>query len=94
MSQLLAELRALRAATGVRQHAIAERMDIGEKVLSSILSGERKTLPADFEARFRAAVAALANEKAQAIETAAEVSAQALRQAAGVVELEKEAVAA
>ena len=92
MDHLLAELRGIRAATGIRQVAIAHRMEMDDKLVSKILSGERP-LPADFECRFRAAVAALATEKAQAERDAADARARAILGSAGVVEQQAEVAA-
>lgn len=91
MQAELASLRSLRATTNFSQREIAARMGVDEWVVSRVLRGKQGLTP-DFETGFRAAVAELAAEKAQADLAAAEASAQALRQAAGVVE--KDAVAA
>lgn len=86
MERLLSELRGIRAATGLHQVHIAERMGLTKLQLSRILCG-RASPRADFEARFRGAVAELAAERAQAERDAAEARAQAILQAAGVEEI-------
>ena len=85
MEQTLADLRALQAASRIRSRAIAARLGMVRGTLSRYLSGDR-TPPADFEPRFRAAVAELAAEMAQAERDAGESRAQAILQAAGVIE--------
>jgi len=83
MEKVLADLRGLRASTGLRQKAIADRMDLSELQLSRILNGYTAP-PADFEARFRAAVAELAAEEAQRERVEAEARARAIESAAGI----------
>jgi len=83
MERVLAELRGLRASTGLRQRAIAERMELSELQLSRILNGYT-TPPTGFEARFRAAVAELAAEEAQRERAEAEARARAIEAAAGI----------
>ena len=83
MNPVLAELRALRARTGIRQVAIAGRMKMEQKALSEVLIGTRR-LTDDFEPRFRAAVAELAQEAAAQERESAETRARAMLEAAGV----------
>jgi len=84
MERVLAELRGLRASTGLRQSAIAEEMGLTEIQLSRILNGRLKTLPDGFETRFRAAVAELAEEEARRRMDAVRADVQAMLSAAGV----------
>lgn len=86
MEETLAELRGLCASTGATQIRIARRLEMRPDTLNRILRGKASSIPADFEARFRRAVADLAAEDAQAERDAAEAKAQALLRAAGVVE--------
>jgi transcriptional regulator with XRE-family HTH domain len=83
MDKLLSELRAILAATGIRQTAVAARLGMQKSRLSKILNGDQR-MPGDFEARFRAAVAALAVEAGQRERAAAEARARAIESAAGV----------
>ena len=85
MQSVLSDLRSLRATTNFPQKAIADRMGVDDNFVSRVLNGNR-TLPADFEARFRQAVQELAEEKARADRDKAEREAQALLRAAGVTE--------
>jgi len=84
MEQVLCQLRALPAATGIRQVEIADRMGLDPSALSRVLNGHLKTLPNGFEARFRAAVAELAEEEARRRMDAARADVQAMLSAAGV----------
>jgi len=84
MEEVLCQLRALPAATGIRQVKIAERMGMDPTALSRVLNGHLKSLPDGFEARFRAAVAELAEEKARRRMDAVRADVQAMLSAAGV----------
>jgi len=82
MDQTLSDLRALLAATGIRQKTVATRLGMHKSRLSKILGGDIR-MPADFEPRFRAALAEIAVEKATSELAVSRSRARVLLEAAG-----------